>query len=531
MASPTPRRRGAGTLPTVPNVGVLSGGSSANTPTIMGTPVVFGGDSPGGYRHNPITLPAGIQVGELVVLVMRVQTTGAVFDDSVGTDWDLLVDRRDMPGSNRGMVIFGWPCRNQTAIDTIVNTTPVLGVAAGTRSVYICFRLAGVDLDNPVEAIAATGTSLSSTFELPAYNYRPRSKVFTAFGTESTSGQPVDPTSVDWVALEKLTTTTEPLNPAVSRTSLTLYSAPVATRPPTPIQTADYGASVAAIGGMSWAFRSKTPPPPLPGIPTVTQLAASRNFKVGHRGSSRNWPEFSLHAYTEAARYGVQALEISLNRTSDGVWFGMHDADLGRVSGDPNSTDPTTLTWDDLNANFEILGSTANLDPTQPNRPFARFEEIAAAFPYHVLIIDPKYRWSVSERSEFFALLDTYGGGLELDGTPTTSQQRCIIKSYCTSVGPNGVAPLSSAEGYTTWGYFYDADFANWATYEPHWDWLSVDESATAPNWATAVAAGKPVVGHVIGAQAAADSVYARGARGIISSNVRGIAYPQLIPG
>lgn len=56
-------------------------------------------------------------------------------------------------------------------------------------------------------------------------------------------------------------------------------------------------------------------------------------FYVAHRGGSREWPEMSLHAYTQAGFWGVGALEVSLARTSDGVWFGLHDADINRTSG------------------------------------------------------------------------------------------------------------------------------------------------------------------------------------------------------
>lgn len=520
------------TVPTIPNIGVLSSDGGPRVPTIMGTPVATRGVSP--YRNNTITMPADIQVGELVVIVVRAQMTGTTFDGSVGVNWDLLVDRRDTPGSNRGMVAFGWPCVDQAAVDTIVNTAPVVGTPSGGRSVYIAFRVAGVNLTDPIgtAALASSHAGDVATATIPKFNYLPGELICTVFGTESRSGEPYLSTSNSWAASTRLLAEQEPPPPTGSRTTIELWTAPRSTPPAAPDQTVTYSGTVAAIGMMSWTFRSKTAPPPLPGIPTVAELATLQNFKVGHRGSSANWPEFSMYGYTQAARYGVHALEISLNRTSDGVWFGMHDADLGRVSGDPFNTDPTTLTWAALNASFDTLGSTAALDPTQPDRPFATFQEIATAFPRHVLIIDPKYRWSASEQDEFFALLDTYGGGQKLDGTPTTPQQRCIIKGYCDSIGPDGVATRAATEGYKSWGYFYDANFADWSTYAPAWDWLSVDAGASPVNWATArataTADSKPLVGHVIGNQTNLDLVLGYGADGIMASNIQGLVVPPL---
>ena len=61
-------------------------------------------------------------------------------------------------------------------------------------------------------------------------------------------------------------------------------------------------------------------------------LAAEDGFYWAHRGGSASFPEHSLHAYTQSVLRGFGSLEISLNRTADGVWFGLHDANLDRTS-------------------------------------------------------------------------------------------------------------------------------------------------------------------------------------------------------
>ena len=51
----------------------------------------------------------------------------------------------------------------------------------------------------------------------------------------------------------------------------------------------------------------------------VSDLRSADPFYVAHRGGSRDWPEMSMAAYRAAVGLGVDALEISLARTSDGV--------------------------------------------------------------------------------------------------------------------------------------------------------------------------------------------------------------------
>ena len=43
--------------------------------------------------------------------------------------------------------------------------------------------------------------------------------------------------------------------------------------------------------------------------------------------------EDSIHAYRQSVAHGYRALEISVARSADGVWFGLHDTTLDRTSG------------------------------------------------------------------------------------------------------------------------------------------------------------------------------------------------------
>ena len=92
-------------------------------------------------------------------------------------------------------------------------------------------------------------------------------------------------------------------------------------------------------------------------------MLAQSCFYCAHRGGSRDFPEMSLYAYGQSALVGYPALEISLARTSDGVWFGLHDASLDRTSFNTGGGSGTTyvaasMTWAQVQS-YYILGSMA----------------------------------------------------------------------------------------------------------------------------------------------------------------------------
>ena len=512
-------------IPSIPvhvhaRLGMSASVTVPQTPQIMGTPTITPGTSPS-YRWCPVAIPSGVSVGEMVVVIFHSQVE-QVPDGTIPSTWKLLASRKGQPGGSRTFVAYGWPVH--TAGDIISGTVDI-GTPSGGRGIAACFRVAGVDLDHPLIGLAPQGVTGADNFSIGSYLSDVRSLSIHAVGSQATSGQAAIPLLSTGLGDELVAEGSEPAGLVGSRTSLAVYAQPTGYFTPSWVGT--FPGAVAVNGGLGFSLQPASPlprPPILPGVPTIAALASAQNSIIGHRGSSANYPEMSMYGYQEVARTGVQALEISLNRTSDGVWFGMHDGDLLRISG--ASVDPTTLTWADLNASYQILGSTATLNPMQPDRPFARFEDIAAAFPTHVLVVDPKYRFSLSERAEFRDLLDTYGGGRELDGTPTLPTERCIVKASCTSLN---VATYMKAAGYTTWGYFYAADMANFATYEPNWDWLSMDYGVTAGDWVTAVSTGKPVVGHVTQSQDSVDICFAGGAIGVVASD-RGATFPTFIP-
>lgn len=131
---------------------------------------------------------------------------------------------------------------------------------------------------------------------------------------------------------------------------------------------------------------------PVPtGYPSVTAMLAANPFYVTHRGGSLDWPEMSLYAYTQSVFWGAGALELSLARSSDGVWFGLHDASLDRTSLNTGGGSGTTLvasnmTWAQIQA-YQIQYPSVN-NPSSLPQPYMRWEEIMDAYyGTHVIFV------------------------------------------------------------------------------------------------------------------------------------------------
>ena len=259
-------------------------------------------------------------------------------------------------------------------------------------------------------------------------------------------------------------------------------------------------------GGLLAPPRTPTPSPTPTPTPTPTRPTT---LTVAHRGGSLDWPEMSMLGYANSAKLGAQALEISLARTKDGVWFGLHDQTLDRTSGTAGFV-AADHTWQEV-AQYRITAAETT-DPSQPPQPYLRFEELVAAFAAtHVIYVDPKV---VPDQyhAELFAMMS---GAQSSAGT-------FVAKGYCTTTG---WAQEATARGYRTWGYYYAADLASdphlLETTQSRWTTLGLDYTAAPAVWAQVKAYGKPVLAHVVPDAAAAESALQRGADGIVASGVR----------
>lgn len=224
----------------------------------------------------------------------------------------------------------------------------------------------------------------------------------------------------------------------------------------------------------------------------VERWILSTPMYVAHRNAELDWPEETLYGYQQAAQWSrTQALEISVQRSSDGVWVASHDQTTGRVfSG--TSLDIPSNTWATLSTKTTIIGS----------KPIARLVDILSAYPTRILWVDNKNTTNITE---FLNLLDANGG-----------PSRIIVKGYA---GSTAYSDAARTRGYKTWGFFYDTDTPNISTWAPHWDLLGEDYSSTSASWSAIMAQGKPVLAHTVDTAAHRDLATSYGATGFMASS------------
>lgn len=223
--------------------------------------------------------------------------------------------------------------------------------------------------------------------------------------------------------------------------------------------------------------------------------AGRKGIVVGHRGMSEagDVVEHTMAAYTRAVECGVDALEISCHRTSDGVWFASHDPTLERLGGP--STPIKNMTWAQVQAAF-----AARPEAT----PVTLRDYLAAYGGTHVTIFDPKTEMARSD--EYLALLATY-------------KDRVVIKAFADS---GWLFAKVKQAGWATWGYAYARNRGqNWYpdfVKGTNLDFLSMEWDAADDVWAPLVATGRPVIAHIPASVAQAAEGARKGAAGCITS-------------
>ena len=216
---------------------------------------------------------------------------------------------------------------------------------------------------------------------------------------------------------------------------------------------------------------------------------------VGHRGMSGagDVVEHTMAAYTRAVECGVDALEISCHRTSDGVWFASHDSTLERLGGP--STPIKNMTWAQVQAAFAARPEAL---------PVTLKDYLATYGGTHVTIFDPKTEMARSD--EYLALLAPY-------------KDRVVVKAFADA---GWLFAKVKQAGWATWGYAYArnrgqtwyADFVQ-AT---NLDFLSMEWNAADDVWTPLVATKRPVIAHIPASVAQAAEGVRKGAAGCITS-------------
>ena len=151
-----------------------------------------------------------------------------------------------------------------------------------------------------------------------------------------------------------------------------------------------------------------------PEATTVTDLLAlDRPVIIAHAGGDHDWPHSTMYAFTQAALNGTDVLEMDVMLSSDGVLMVQHDNTVDRLTNDTGLFSSFTAAelkamdnaywfsggvWSDkaLAADAYIYRGVRTGDQPAPEGFTAEdfrmvtFEEVALAFPNHVLDVELK---------------------------------------------------------------------------------------------------------------------------------------------
>ena len=239
------------------------------------------------------------------------------------------------------------------------------------------------------------------------------------------------------------------------------------------------------------------------GYRDIFTMIDTHGFLIAHRGGSVSWPEASIRAYTNAVMYGAGALEVSCQKTKDGVWFLNHDRTLQRVDKTAPNTPVTEMTWAEIQK-YTTIGE-----------PFMTVEEYFAAYgSSHITVLDPKYsaaEWQ--ELKKFF---------------PSDAHGRIIWKF---SIDAGWLANQWKSDGWKCWGYSYPDQVTDGRINEWHkpWDYIGMTFDASDEVWNRTTGLGKPVWGHICPTRQAYDDALAKGAVGCMVSGVANIYSESLV--
>lgn len=247
----------------------------------------------------------------------------------------------------------------------------------------------------------------------------------------------------------------------------------------------------------------------------VDRLFEGNRFpKIAHRGGSRNYKDMTLRGYTQSLIAGATALEVSVARTSDGVYFGLHDDTLNRTTPSLAANyKPAEHTWAEISQLKQTAPATN--DTRFGDDVYWRFSDLVQYHPTTTYFVDLKVIGS-QYWDEFLNYLLTFP-----DATNTF-----VIKYFHTGTS---LALKARALGFKSWGYAYEADvnFTNDVQLEATayaWTYLGMDYQASAYAWertrAIAGVRSQLIIGHICPTVEDVNTCFDRGARGAMVSGI-----------
>lgn len=512
-------------------------------PTIVGAPVNYAtGSTTTGFTINR---PAGAATGDYIMVVLRSQSSAVATNPSSPGFTRLGPAFEASSVSYRVNGFYGRPIADITTEPLTYTFTVSSG--SSSRLLATAFIVRGVDTTNPLAGFANSygGDAVTGGRSVPTYalgsvpalalfmggseftasnNHTPVTTPagYTTLSSQATSTDLAVSRTYLWVGSQKITSSSVPTASITWGNGTGIAVEGIALRGTTPLPPEGSGITMANGAGQAvkvfhtTASGPRTPSsvvPMRPGFSSVSQMLATPGFTWAHRGGSSSYPEHSLYAYTQSVARGYGVLEVSLGRTSDGVWFGLHDQTTDRTSGGTYGN-ASSQTWAQIQAQQIVIGGSA------APQPYMRWSEIVAAYgSTHILVVDPKYALGPYKNEFLNMVLNDVG------------TERAIIKY---SGGGSGAADLSTsarALGFETWGFFYATDASaalggngNIQTWGPYWTLIGMDYTAPQAVWDEALALGKPVIGHIAPTQAAYNTAIVKGAAGVQVSGVASVA-------
>jgi len=216
------------------------------------------------------------------------------------------------------------------------------------------------------------------------------------------------------------------------------------------------------------------------------------NLYIAHRGGSTSFVEMTADAYARCHALKIECIEMSVWRTSDGVYVLSHDRDTARMFG--TSVDIPT------NPYSALVGLTT----TVGGHPMARLDDELAKYAGNkVIFIDNK---SDTNNAAFLDYLDTF----------PNATGHFVLKGFYT----NTMAALGRLRGYISWGYYYEVDLPQLDATHDKFDILSMEYHAPQAAFDAVLAKGKPTLAHVCLTLANVNEGFSKGARGVVSGKI-----------
>jgi hypothetical protein len=242
-----------------------------------------------------------------------------------------------------------------------------------------------------------------------------------------------------------------------------------------------------------------------PGWASIAEMNLVDGGTWSHRGGSVSFPEMSEYAYDRSVMRGYAGLEFSAHRSSDGVWFGIHDDTLARTSQDSGLTaNVSTMTWAAIQLKLNTLNGGAI------PRPYYELDDFLEKYKNHVLLIENK--GGPQNVTEFLPKLQAIPNAVD----------RIIIKIDGSLVVDR--FQEGKAAGFKVAGYWYaDGPTGTLPARAPYTDYIGMDYTAAQSVWDAVVAYGKPTWGHVCATQSAYNTARTKGADFVQCSGVMAI--------